>query len=171
MKVPNQYSRLVVVLHWATAACVFIAYVLSEGGRDLSVNPPVLHFVVGLATLLLVLPRLVGRLVAGAVKPASDRGEWLLRVRWLAHAALYALLVTVPLSGWYVVGRLGIPVVVGGFTLPSLAPRAAGHPGILADLHQVGGNLLVILAALHAAMGLWHHFVWRDGTLRRMNPF
>ena len=29
-------------------------------------------------------------------------------------------------------------------------------------------NLLVILAAGHAVVALWHQFVLKDGTLRRM---
>ena len=39
------------------------------------------------------------------------------------------------------------------------------------DLHQIGGNALLILGGIHGAFGLWHHFALHDSTLRRMNPF
>jgi cytochrome b561 len=32
------------------------------------------------------------------------------------------------------------------------------------------GNALVVVVALHAAAALWHHFIGRDDTLRRMLP-
>jgi cytochrome b561 len=38
----------------------------------------------------------------------------------------------------------------------------------LAEVHQIGGNLLLIVAGLHAAAALWHHFVKRQDTLQRM---
>jgi cytochrome b561 len=37
--------------------------------------------------------------------------------------------------------------------------------------HQIGGNLILILAGLHAAIALWHQFIWRDATLQRMLPY
>jgi cytochrome b561 len=38
------------------------------------------------------------------------------------------------------------------------------------DLHGTIATIILIVAGLHAAAGLFHHYVWRDGTLRRMIP-
>ena len=49
------------------------------------------------------------------------------------------------------------------FVDQSLKRSARGYHGMVA-------NWLVILAGLHAAAALFHHFVKRDGVLRRMIP-
>jgi cytochrome b561 len=41
----------------------------------------------------------------------------------------------------------------------------------LAGIHQVGGNLLLGLAALHALAAVWHHYVRKHKLIDRMNPF
>jgi cytochrome b561 len=38
------------------------------------------------------------------------------------------------------------------------------------EIHELGANLILALAALHAAAALWHHFVRRDNVLTRMLP-
>jgi len=37
-----------------------------------------------------------------------------------------------------------------------------------AGVHETSVNALMLLALGHAAMGLFHHYVWKDGTLTRM---
>jgi cytochrome b561 len=168
-----RYSTLMIVLHWSTAALVAVAYLLSEGGPQVRTDPPLLHFAFGLAVLILVVPRLVARALRGAPPPQDVGGKWLTLAAKLSHATLYLLLIAVPITGWYTVSRLGVPVSLFGLTLPPVVAAVAGDgpPGLVGDLHQLGGNLILILAGLHAALALWHHFGRRDNTLRRMSPF
>jgi cytochrome b561 len=86
------------------------------------------------------------------------------------HGILCLLLIAVPLTGWYAAGRLGRFIAVKGVALPGPAKAVQGPPGPVPDLHQVVGNLIPIIAGLHAAMAHWHHFVKRDATQRQMNP-
>ena len=167
----ERYSRLMMMLHWATAALVVAAYLLSEGERQVRSNPPLWHFACGLAVLVLLVPRLIAR-VLGAAPPLPDYGRrWLTLAARTSHALLYLLLLAVPLLGWYVASRLGVPAWLFGITLPPLTAAVPGPAGIFGQNHQVGGNLILILAGLHALAALWHHFVLRDHTLRRMSPF
>jgi cytochrome b561 len=46
---------------------------------------------------------------------------------------------------------------------PDLAEEAV-------ELHGTFANGLLILAGLHAAAALYHHFLRKDGVLRRMWP-
>ena len=78
-------------------------------------------------------------------------------------------MIAVPLSGWYVASRMGVEVGFPGLHLPALTAPVPGKPGLIGELHENGGNLILILAGLHMAMALWHQFVRRDGTLRRMS--
>lgn len=56
-----RYSKTLVILHWAMALLIRAAWFTAEGGRQVALNPPLLHFSVGLAVLLLIVPRLVAR--------------------------------------------------------------------------------------------------------------
>ena len=40
----------------------------------------------------------------------------------------------------------------------------------LLGVHKFAGYTLLALLALHVGVALWHHFVRKDGTLRRMMP-
>lgn len=163
-----RYSKSLIVIHWLTAAFVAGAWLTAEGGRKVVENPPLLHFAFGIAVLALVLPRLVLRLAGPTPRPASG-GGWPGRASGIGHGVLYLLLIAVPLSGWYVASRMGVEVGFPGLHLPALTAPVPGKPGLIGELHENGGNLILILAGLHMAMALWHQFVRRDGTLRRMS--
>ncbi len=165
-----KYSTLMIAIHWLTAILVVTAYLLSEGGPRVRTDPPLWHFVCGIAVLVLVFPRLIARLLGGA-PPAQDAGSALLnKAVKLGHGALYLLLLAVPLTGWYAVSRLGVRVDLFGWTLPPIAAAVKGDIGLVANVHQIGGNVILILAGMHAAMGLWHQFIRHDHTLERMRP-
>lgn len=63
-----RYPKALVVIHRITAAAVLGAWASAECGREVGRNPPLLHFTLGLAVLILALPRLMG---GGA--PAESR--------------------------------------------------------------------------------------------------
>jgi cytochrome b561 len=166
----QRYSGLLIAIHWLTAALVVAAWFTAEGPRHVRADPPVLHFTLGMAVLLLLIPRLVARWTGGTPRPAAPGSGWLDRAAKAGHALLYALLIALPLTGWYAASRMGVSVSFLGLTLPSLAAPVEGYPGLIAELHQNGGDLLLILAGVHALMAIWHQFWLKDGTLTRMNP-
>ena len=89
----------------------------------------------------------------------------------LAHYALYALLLLAPISGIVLQFARGDALPVFGVTeiaSPWNADRAFARA--VKEIHEMMANALVILAALHAAAALVHHWVLRDRTLVRMLP-
>ncbi|MGB3644956.1 MAG: cytochrome b/b6 domain-containing protein [Mesorhizobium sp.] len=163
-----RYPKAMIVIHWLTALLVLGAWLTAEGGREVVQHPPVLHFTLGLAVLVLVVPRLILRL-AGAAPDMPDRRNWLATAAKVGHGLLYLLLIGLPLTGWYAVSRMGVPVSFLGIELPALTTAVQGQPGLIADLHENAGTFILILAGLHALMAIWHQFVLRDGTLQRMS--
>jgi cytochrome b561 len=159
-----------IAIHWATALLIVAAWITSEGGRHVVDNPPLLHFSLGLAVLVLVVPRLILRVV-GRTPPTLDehRPGLALAVK-IGHAVLYAFMIGLPLSGWYAASRLGVSVSFFGIGLPDNATPVQGAPGLIAEIHENAGTVILNLAGLHAVMAGWHHFILRDGTLRRMSP-
>lgn len=163
-----RYSKSMIVIHWLTALAVLGAWLTAEGGREVVENPPVLHFTLGLAVLVLVLPRLVLRVVERA-PDANVRPGWLASAAKAGHGVLYLLLIGLPITGWYAASRMGVAVSLLGIELPALTAAVQGRPGLVAELHENAGTLILILAGLHAVMAIWHQFVLRDGTLQRMS--
>jgi cytochrome b561 len=166
----SRYSKTMMVLHWLMAVLIVAAWFTSEGGRHVRDNPPILHFWLGLSVLVLLVPRLVARLVGGTpVSEAPQRPLLDLAAR-AGHWVLYALMIGLPITGWYTAGLLGVPVTFFGLGLTSLAAPVQGAPGWIAEIHETGGTVLLWLAGIHAALAVWHQVVLRDGTLTRMSP-
>lgn len=163
-----RYPKALVAIHWATAAAVLGAWATAEGGREVVQNPPLLHFTLGIAVLALVLPRLVLRLMGGGAW-AERRSRPLAVVAGAGHGLLYGLLIALPITGWYVASQMGVQVQLLGLHLPALAAPVQGRPGAIAEFHESAGSILLLLAGLHALAAIWHQFVLRDGTLRRMS--
>lgn len=157
MSEKNGYSTLQIGLHWGIAALILLNYILSDGmeealdGMVEAGGSPVSvagwHVWVGVAVLVLVVLRLLVRASSGAPAPLADPASLLVRAAGVGHALLYVLIVAVP---------------VGGILAWFAGIAEAG------DLHIYAANALMILAGVHAAAALVHHFLLKDETLVRI---
>ena len=89
----------------------------------------------------------------------------------VVQAALYVLLFAVPLTaitGAWLEGHA--LTLLGGAMVPP--PLAESHElgASLAEVHTWLGDAILWLAGVHAAAGLLHHYVLKDGVLRSMLP-
>jgi cytochrome b561 len=168
------YDAVSQKLHWFMAALIAAAFVL---GLTIDAFPKdwkhvalETHKAAGIAALLLLLVRFGWRLTHRM--PASGESPAVLALAARAgHAALYLLMLAVPVIGLIYAIRRGQGFDFGLFTLPPLQapePRALTRP--IRERHEWAAYALIALACLHALAALWHHFVRRDDTLRRMLP-
>jgi cytochrome b561 len=89
----------------------------------------------------------------------------------LAHLALYAMLLTLPILGLAVCNAHGVDVSVFGlFQLPSLVAADPDLADELTDYHVWAAWGLLALVSAHVVAALWHHAVRRDGVLVAMLP-
>jgi len=92
--------------------------------------------------------------------------------RWAHHAThvgLYVLFFAVPLLGWAYSSAAGFPVVLFGvWPLPDFVPVSEALADGLKQAHEVTALSMAALVLLHVAGALKHHFVDRDGLLKRM---
>jgi cytochrome b561 len=175
---PRDYwGRFSIALHWLTFALVLalatIGLVMTEmdAGTD-KVQVYSLHKSLGLTVLFLTALRLLWRLFDRRPAPLAATPRWQHALASLTHFALYALLLLVPLSGWWFNSTAGFPLRwFGLFRLPALGAfdRAAKHQA--EDTHEFLFWLLAATVAVHAAAALWHHYRRRDRTLARMLPW
>jgi cytochrome b561 len=57
------------------------------------------------------------------------------------------------------------------FTIPKMVPGDPALEHQISDWHALAANALLIVAGVHAAAALFHHYILRDETLRRMLPW
>jgi cytochrome b561 len=88
-----------------------------------------------------------------------------------AHYVLYALLVAAVVLGFLLQWSRGHPVSLFGLDIPGpygRQPRPVREQ--IQDLHNYVAWTIVIIAVLHAAAALYHHYVLKDRVLLRMLP-
>jgi cytochrome b561 len=172
---PPRYATPAIIIHWITAALIFIAFPLGKYMQDLPLSPQKLelysyHKWLGVTVLLLFLPRLLVRL-AKRPPAALPAPAWQHTAAAVTHFFLYVLIILVPLSGWLMSSAKGFPVVYLGYLpLPDLVGKNKELGDLFKDLHEAASTGLILLVGLHLAAALKHHIIDKDGTLRRMLP-
>jgi cytochrome b561 len=171
-----RYSAGAQLFHWLTALLVGTAYVLSPGGSEQRIYAAGMdatrewHESVGMVLFAVVLLRLLWRMFSVAPEPVP-MAAWMHTSSRVAHWALYALLLAIPLTAIVGAWLEAHPLTILG--IGDIAPMFAPAHDIgasLAYIHTILGNAILWLAGLHAAAALFHHYVLRDGTLLAMLP-
>lgn len=173
---PSRYAPAARWLHWTIFAFVLLAYVAinlsgvfphGSSGRG---NVKAMHFLAGIAVLLLALPRLAVRFThtAPPISPPLDRFSYLLSK--VTHVVLYIFLIVQPIMGLVTLQVGGKPIVIFGVTiLPALfGPGDRALSNQWEDIHGTVGTIFYYVIGLHILAALWHHYGRKDDTLRRM---
>lgn len=152
------YTALQLSLHWLIVLLVFFQLIFGEdmgrynevlrSGQDVAplVTGYYLHVGVGVAVLALTLFRLGLRFRLGV--PASVPGPALqVKAGEALHYLFYMMLIVTPITG---------------LLAQYVDMRTFG------EIHEVNKPVFILLILIHAAAALYHHFVLKDATLRRM---
>ena len=170
-----RYTSVAIAFHWLLALMILGSLSLGLYMSDLPFSPARLkyynwHKWAGVTILAFSALRLLWRL-SHRPPPALPMPAWQQRAAGAAHAALYALFFAVPLAGWAYSSAAGFPVVLFGvLPLPDFVPVDRTLSEALKALHRWFAYCLGALVLLHIAGALKHHFIDRDGLLRRMLP-
>ena len=123
----------------------------------------------GLSLLVLTAIRMMWRITGPLPHRSLRTAPW---ETWLARsvqAALYLCLLVMPILGWFGSGANGDSVsFLGVLPLPDLTEPNQDLADRVFQVHAALGYSVLALVTLHVAGALRHHFVLRDGMLRRM---
>lgn len=169
------YTGVAIALHWLTAVLVLITWPLglygasfrnAEGQAVTEIHKPI-----GIIILTATLVRLVWR-ARHQPPPLPEATVRLQRIGASAsQAALYALLILMPISGWWMTSAFHKHQIdmFGLFKVPYL-PVKPGMPSAVAAHggHQLLGWTVLVLVALHGAAAIKHHLIDKDRVLSRM---
>jgi cytochrome b561 len=167
------FGRISRAIHWLMAALVI--GLLALGTRIESMEPGLanlwlygLHKSMGLSALALVIVRLIWHRISPPPAPLGPPRSWQVRAARAGHAALYLLMLTVPLSGWIASAATGIDVMLfDRWTLPRIAPVSLAWEETGFAIHAIATKLLIGLVCVHLVAALLRQ-ASGDGTLRRM---
>lgn len=170
----TKYGSPLIILHWGMLLLIIAVFVSIElrelypKGTPTREGMKALHFMLGMSVLFLGVLRLVVRFSSGPVpKIEPDPASWMKLSASLTHIALYAVMIVLPISGWVVLSAAGKSIPFG---LPALMSANEGLAHTIEEAHEIGGQIALIVILLHSAAALFHHYVLRDNTLRRMLP-
>jgi cytochrome b561 len=116
--------------------------------------------------LTLMVTRLAIRALSARPEPATAGNPVLDRIARISHLAFYGLVAGMVATGLATAVLTDLPSIVFGGSGAPLPDSFAVFPTRI--LHGVIAKIFVALIAVHATAALYHHFVLRDGLLRRM---
>lgn len=173
-----RWGALAQFFHWTVALLIVAQGTIGLSMVEMATTPAkvkvyALHKSIGLTVLALALLRLAWR--AADRRPADPPAmpRWQVLASRLTHAALYALILAIPLSGWLFNSAANFPLSWFGLLhVPSLTGGAAPALKALArTTHEALFWTLAAVLALHVGAALKHHLVDRDAVLARMLPW
>lgn len=181
----ERYTRIAIVFHWVIAAFVVTNIALAWtfkiwDDRPWTQSVTNTHKTIGITVLGLALMRLLWRIAhrPPPLSPAIPR--WQAVAARTGHAALYFLIIAMPLSGWIYDSAweyaADVPIdFFGLFEMPRIAWVADMPAGpkkevdeLFHHVHEWLSYLLYVLLAAHLAGALKHQYFDRIPTLQRM---
>ena len=172
----ERYDSASVALHWVVAILIACQWTSGQtidwfGKGAPRIDARSVHLVIGSLLIAVMAVRIVWRIGPGRRLPPADVGLWDLMARGM-HGLLYLMVVGV-LTGGVATELLRGDSFFGLLTLPKpgdlTGPARHALAERIGDLHGLGANAILALAGLHAAAGLFHHYVLKDDVLRRMS--
>lgn len=177
----QRYDSFTLILHWITAASVIFLFAsahiweLLERGTPLRKGLQAVHISCGILLALVMVARPIWRLFSQRSRQFSMpplEGSTL--AKGLAHGmhgALYLLLFTQIVLGFLFRWSQHEPFQFFGlFDLTGWVEITPTLRHTLAEWHDTVAWALISLALVHALAALFHHYLLRDGVLRRMLP-
>ena len=167
----ERFSRPAILLHWAIFVLVALAYLAIEirgpKGSASRIFWTATHFWAGFSVLILSIVRVAWRSYRSPPPPEADLPILQLLSK-ASHLVLYIFIIAQPILGILTVNLGGHPLNLPG--LGSFTVIGPDHDlaKMVKNIHETLGNVFYWVIGLHALAALWHHFVKRDNTLRRI---
>ena len=167
----TKYGTVAVSIHWLSALAIIA--MLGSGFRATSLSDSAakastltMHVTLGSLVLILTLARLAWWFWADK-KPLPPIGDpaWQAMGAKAVHVLFYIVILGMAASGIGMIALSGAAdILFGGAAHPlpnfwDFLPRVP---------HGLGARLMIALFVLHVGAALFHHFVKKDGLIRRM---
>ncbi len=170
----HSYTAIAKLFHWGMAIVFAGLIVLGFVMTDMPLSPEKLQYYAwhkwaGVSVFMLVWLRLVWRVLNPPPAYPSTMSPRIKGMAHLGHAALYGLMIVIPVSGWLLSSAKGVPTVwFGVLPLPDLLEKDKELGHLLHEVHEALNFVLLFLLAGHVVAALKHHWIDQDDILKRM---
>jgi cytochrome b561 len=171
-----RYVKNIRILHWLMAIMIALSYVaieqrgLFERGTPARFAMMQTHFWLGISIFILVWVRISQRIKYRVPRITPALPAWQAGLSHLFHFALYAFFIVMPILGmmtaWTDGKILFIPFT--GIELPALMAENEALAHQLEEWHHDIGEAFYWVIGLHVLAALYHHFIRKDDSLKRM---
>jgi cytochrome b561 len=176
----EKLSHLSIALHWLIGLTMigmvaFGMYVADlhptdEAGKAVRIGYLNLHKSIGMLVLVFAAWRLTRRMRQGLPQHIGTYKAWELMLSKVVHIFLLFATVALPLTG--ILNSVGNTRAVSVFGFQVIPQLLTEKNAMLAwfgkQSHDVLGKLVILAVVLHVLGALKHHFVDKDGTIKRM---
>lgn len=170
------YGTVSRLFHWITVAIVTVMIpvgltMVEEVPRPLGDRLFILHKGLGAFFLVFIFARILWRVLnppppLPATLPPAQR-----LAASAVHLLLYALLLTMAVSGYVRVTAGGFPIeLFDALGIPPLLAKNEALAETAKAVHATAKSVLIAVIALHIGAALHHGLILRDGVLARMWP-
>ncbi|OUR87474.1 RNA methyltransferase [Cycloclasticus sp. 44_32_T64] len=172
-------SCVSVALHWLVGITMIIMVTVGVYMTDFeeyALYP--IHKSVGMIIFVVIFMRVIWRVKQGWPEAASTYKSWEQKLSKLVHWLLITATVVMPISGMLMSGLGGYGLAIFGLEFLAATPNpdevgkmiAINGPaaGAAHETHEIAGKVMFVAFLLHLTGALKHHFMDKDGTLKRM---
>lgn len=170
----NSYGNVAKIFHWL----LFMMLSFSVIAGNILVDMPkgeekwqaiALHKSFGAVILMLIVMRLIWRTINVTPKPEEHESNNQQFMANIMHRTLYGLMLAQPLAGIIMSQAAGYPVSFFGlFDFPVFLEKSKMLAEVARSAHGIIWIILTIAVFGHVAAAMYHHFITKDNTLRRM---
>jgi cytochrome b561 len=170
----TRYDNVAIALHWMTALLVIANFTLAQTwdwfAKPVKGLMEGTHMSFGVLLTVVIFARLIWRVMPGHQMSSLEAG-WVRISSKATHYLLYLLLLAEAGLGFAFRWGAGRPMEFFGLGIPPLIGEIA-RPlrRELREFHEWIGWAIIVIALLHAAAALYHHYVLKDRVLERMLP-
>lgn len=171
----KKYDTVTIILHWVIGIGILAIAGLElfrhefPKGHFIREGMKSIHQPAGTVIFALIMLRIMWRVTFAKVPAETNRGVASLGAKFV-HLALYALMIGLPLVGMLYVFGSNKSIDFGWFALAvPMKDTLGGIAKSMKEIHEVGGISILVLALVHAAAALVHHYGLKDGLMSRMS--
>src|SRR6056300_2022226 len=169
----HTYGLVSIFFHWLMALILIVNFIL---GLNLEYNFQyyyevlMLHNSLGILIFLLAIFRVCWRWINIRPEPLSSK-KILIKLATFIHILFYVIFFVMPLSGYLLTNLQGDIVNFFGTHLPEILERNRDIKRVVHSIHDLLGNVILAMLALHVVGALYHHYWLKDNTLKRIYFF
>ena len=173
MTTPTSYDSKTIFYHWISVLLILTLWILGQNIDNFSKGDPrviarSIHITLGVLLTVVYVLRIKWKFTAAQKLPQATPGA-AGKLAIGVHHLLYLILGLILILGIAAVWIRG-DNIFNLFRVPAFPTTDKELPETVTDIHGLLANALLVLAAGHALMAIWHQLILKDGVLKRVWP-